>query len=134
MSFEPDALLPIWQKPAFEDISGSLERLRVAPPVWNLKVSRSETQSEPENTPYERREIVSYLSAIIKSSLEWIQSEDEREQLWTEASKRLSERCGRTGERPKDTHSQAGKACIDESSYWGNHPTMAIRKQGLPRI
>lgn len=35
------------------------------------------------------------MSSIIKSSLGWIENDDEKEALWEEASRRLSERCGR---------------------------------------
>jgi hypothetical protein len=41
--------------------------------------------------------VVSFLSTVIKSSLAWLGSDDEREVIWEEASKRMSERCGRTG-------------------------------------
>ncbi|KAG7138396.1 Protein-lysine N-methyltransferase EFM2 like protein [Verticillium longisporum] len=37
-----------------------------------------------------------YLSSIVKSGLTWIDDEEEKEFIWSEASRRLSERCGRT--------------------------------------
>lgn len=87
----------IWQKPAFQEILDCLEKLRVDPPVWNLKASRAEILTEQDTTVQDRREIVSYLSSVISSNLGWIEDEDQREQLWTEASRRLAERCGRSG-------------------------------------
>lgn len=42
------------------------------------------------------REISAYLSTIIKSPLSWLDDED-REAIWDEASRRFSERCGRSG-------------------------------------
>lgn len=42
------------------------------------------------------REIAAYLSTIIKSPLSWLEDED-REAIWDEASRRFSERCGRSG-------------------------------------
>jgi predicted nicotinamide N-methyase len=38
-----------------------------------------------------------YLTGIVKSGLEWIEGEEERERVWGEASLRLCERAGRTG-------------------------------------
>ncbi|OHE97427.1 hypothetical protein CORC01_07209 [Colletotrichum orchidophilum] len=37
-----------------------------------------------------------YLSSIIKSGLSWIEDDDEKEKIWSEASRRMTERCGRT--------------------------------------
>ena len=89
----------MWQKPAFQELLSCLQQLRVEPPVWNLKISRAEILREQDTTVQHRREIASYLSSVISSNLGWIEDEDQREQLWTEASKRLSERCGRAGRR-----------------------------------
>jgi hypothetical protein len=74
-----------------------LKKLHVEPRVWNLNVSRADILKEQDATAHDRRETVSFLSTIIKSSLAWLDSDDEREVIWEEASKRLSERCGRTG-------------------------------------
>lgn len=92
----PD-LPQVWQKPAFQVLLGVLQELRVDPPVWNLKISRTEIQKEQDTTVQHRREIATYLSSIIKSGLVWIEDEEDREIIWEEASKRLSERCGRSG-------------------------------------
>ena len=92
----------LWQKPASDSLFDCLGKLRVEQPVWGLKVSRDEILKEQSEafTAHNRRETISFLSAIIKSSLEWIDGDDEREEIWNEASKRLSERCGRTGAYP----------------------------------
>lgn len=50
-------------------------------------------QDTPAQDP---REIAAYLSTIIKSPLSWLEDED-REAIWDEASRRFSERCGRSG-------------------------------------
>lgn len=86
----------MWQKPAAADILEALQSLRVDPPVWNLKISRSEILKEQDTTVHHRREIAAYLSSIIKSELAWVDDEEDRETIWTEASKRFSERCGRS--------------------------------------
>ncbi len=98
----------LWQKPAFDQLFACLQALRLEPPIWNLKTSRAKIleaqKQQPQRDDSERsvtpREIVSFLSGIIKNSLAWIQDDDQREQIWEEASKRLSERCGRTGNVP----------------------------------
>lgn len=86
----------MWQKPAAADLLEALQSLRVDPPVWNLKISRSEILKEQDTTVNHRREIAGYLSSIIKSELAWVDDEEDREAIWTEASKRFSERCGRS--------------------------------------
>lgn len=86
----------MWQKPAAADILEALQSLQVDPPVWNLKISRSEILKEQDTTVHHRREIAAYLSSIIKSELAWVDDEEDRETIWTEASKRFSERCGRS--------------------------------------
>ena len=95
-----EIVLPhLWQKPAFDGLLRCLRKLRVEQPVWGAKVSRDEILKEQSEifAAHDRREIVSFLSSIIKSSLVWIDGDDEREEIWNEASKRMSERCGRTG-------------------------------------
>lgn len=92
-----DELPHLWQKPTFEVLLNSLKTLRVKPRIWNLHVSRADILKEQAATVHDRREVISFLSAIVKSSLAWLDSDDEREMIWEEASKRMSERCGRTG-------------------------------------
>ncbi|KAK4105731.1 hypothetical protein N658DRAFT_417009 [Parathielavia hyrcaniae] len=98
------ALLPLpgnelphlWQKPAYGVLLTCLQKLRVEPRVWSLDVSCTDILREQDATAHDRRETVSFLSAIIKSTLAWLDSDDEREVIWEEASKCLAERCGRT--------------------------------------
>ena len=96
---EADDLPQLWQEPACDDLLACLKKLRLELPVWSLKTSRAEAlgqqQAQQAATP---REIITFLSHTIKSSLAWIEDGDAREKIWEEASKRLSERCGRTGE------------------------------------
>lgn len=87
----------VWQKPASTELLEALQKLRVEPPVWNLKVSRAEILKEQESNTQHAREIAAYLSRIIGSELAWIPEEEDREAVWAEASKRFSERCGRSG-------------------------------------
>ncbi|KAI1091844.1 putative methyltransferase-domain-containing protein [Rostrohypoxylon terebratum] len=87
----------VWQKPPAEELLASLKKLQVDPPIWNAKTSRKVIMETYQNTAKFRREVATYLSSIISSSLGWIQDDDEKEALWDEASRRLSERCGRAG-------------------------------------
>lgn len=100
MSVSAFDLPQIWQKPASADLLEALQALHVDPPVWNLKISRTEILKEQDTTVQHRKEIAAYLSTIIKSPLSWIDDEEDREAVWTEASKRFSERCGRSGMYP----------------------------------
>jgi hypothetical protein len=94
----PEEELPhLWQKPTCEVLIACLKKLRLEPPVWNLHVSPTQILKEQTVTAHDRREILSFLSTIIKSGLPWLDNDDEREVIWEEASKRMSERCGRTG-------------------------------------
>ncbi len=94
---EDEELPYLWQKPAYDMLFACLKRLHVKPRVWTAHVSRADILKEQAATAQTRRETVSFLSTIIKSSLAWLDSDDERELIWEEASKRMSERCGRTG-------------------------------------
>lgn len=87
----------MWQKPSSDDLLNTLKQLELSPPIWSHKRRRSEIVHEQEATAYFRREVSMYLSSIIKSSLSWIEDADEKEEIWSEASRRMAERCGRTG-------------------------------------
>jgi Lysine methyltransferase len=95
MSLSPRELPQLWQRPSAEEILDSLNNLRVSPPIWNRRRRPSETIWDQETTVHLKREISGYLASIVKSSLSWIGDDDAKEKIWTEASKRMSERCGR---------------------------------------
>lgn len=97
MLLEPKDFPQMWQKPSCEDLLNTLKQLELSPPIWSHKSKRSEIVQEQENTAYFRREVSAYLFSIVKSSLPWIEDDDEKEMIWSEASRRLTERCGRTG-------------------------------------
>ncbi|KAI2616026.1 hypothetical protein GGR54DRAFT_649679 [Hypoxylon sp. NC1633] len=86
----------VWQKPSAEELLASLKRLQVDPPVWNPNTPRKIILDTYRNAAQFHRELSAYLSSIIKSNLGWIQDDDEKEALWDQASRRFSERCGRT--------------------------------------
>jgi hypothetical protein len=101
-----EASLPeLWQKPVFQELVESLKALELKPLVWGVNVSTPEQLMQHENLKeQDRREISRFLSSLISSNLTWIEDEDEREVIWNTASKRLAERCGRTGKLLPDPH------------------------------
>ncbi|KAJ4131076.1 Protein-lysine N-methyltransferase rrg1 [Fusarium equiseti] len=87
----------MWERPSYTQLADILQTLELSPPIWNHKRRRSEIIEEQESLASQRKaEVTRYLSSIIKSPLSWIEDDDEKEILWTQASKRMSERCGRT--------------------------------------
>lgn len=134
----PEGDLPrLWQKPAYEVLLNCLKKLRVEPRVWSLQDSRAEILKEQAATAHDRREIIAFLSSIIKSGLPWLDSDDERELIWEEASKRMAERCGRTGmlmlHAPGKAQENADSVRAGNmaeltmgDSNGGNHPALAL--------
>jgi hypothetical protein len=97
MAALPDEFPGLWQKPAFHDLLDCLKKMKVKPPVWGYNTSQSDILKAYDATQHQRRQISSFLSSIISSNLTWVDTDEQREELWNEASKRLAERCGRTG-------------------------------------
>ncbi|KAH6657876.1 S-adenosylmethionine-dependent methyltransferase-like protein [Truncatella angustata] len=87
----------VWQKPSSEAIIACLKRLHVEPPIWNPSTSQRVILEDHENSARFRKEVAAYLASFIKSDLRWISADEEKEAIWDEASRRLSERCGRAG-------------------------------------
>ncbi|KAI0126463.1 putative methyltransferase-domain-containing protein [Xylariales sp. AK1849] len=97
MYVSPADFPQVWQKPSSEDLLSCLGRLKINPRIWNPSTNRRIILEDHENSARFRKEAAVYLASIIKSNLSWIKDDDEKEAIWDEASKRLSERCGRTG-------------------------------------
>ncbi|KAF2751206.1 hypothetical protein M011DRAFT_104997 [Sporormia fimetaria CBS 119925] len=97
----------LYTKPSAETLLDTLSLLTSAPPSW--EPSDHEDQSDGERTPDRRRiarsrappinpeGVTRYLTNIVSSSLRWIPEEEMKEEIWIQASARLSERAGRTG-------------------------------------
>ncbi|KAK3947320.1 putative methyltransferase-domain-containing protein [Pseudoneurospora amorphoporcata] len=96
----PEELPHLWQRPAYATLLDVLQRLRQEPRIWGLKESREEIlkaqAASMAEAAFNRQEIISFLSSIIKSGLPWLDNDEQREDIWEEASRRLAERCGRT--------------------------------------
>ncbi|KAF3357431.1 hypothetical protein VDGD_00997 [Verticillium dahliae] len=93
---EPKDFPQMWQKPSSQDLRSCLQSLEMSPTIWSHTSRQSQIEEDQEATAYVRREMSMYLSSIVKSGLTWIDDEEEKEFIWSEASRRLSERCGRT--------------------------------------
>ena len=85
-------------QPSFEKLSEALEGLALTPASWSTK------QVENLGTG-DAKGVNNYLLSIISSRLKWLKvkpegdasATDPKEVLWDLASKRMAERCGRSG-------------------------------------
>lgn len=79
----------LYARPTASEILQTLQLLEIKPPSWNHDSCQQKNQVSEEGIP-------KYLTGIVASKLSWV-DEDRREEIWETASKRLSERSGRTG-------------------------------------
>lgn len=87
----------VYQKPRFEALMSTLASLEVRQPIWGHRENRQDILEEQESLIGSKKvEVTRYLSTIIGSDLAWIDDEDQKDQIWAQASKRMAERCGRT--------------------------------------
>lgn len=86
----------IYSKPSAEALLDTLKLLTTAPPSWDHanKTHKSDDDSAPVQINPEG--VTRYLTSIVSSDLRWIQDEEIKEQIWDQASARLSERSGRS--------------------------------------
>ena len=97
MDISPLDFPQVYQKPPFAELIATLQSLELSPPIWNHKSRRRDIIQQQESLASQKKaEVTRYLSTIIKSQLLWIDDEEQREEIWAQASKRMSERCGRT--------------------------------------
>jgi hypothetical protein len=88
----------LWQKPSFDVLHNYLESIRQDLPLWNASSNQGTADDEDiAERAWQQKEAISWLSTLVSSRLGWLEDEEQREQVWTEASQRLAERCGRTG-------------------------------------
>jgi predicted nicotinamide N-methyase len=81
----------VWQKPTGDQLLQALEALAIDPPAFDTAHSRKNKRPHVDESG-----VPGYLTSIVASSLDWIQDEVIREEIWDAASIRLSERSGRT--------------------------------------
>lgn len=87
----------VWQRPSYEALLACFHDLKYELPIWDPSISRRAVLNDEEHSAQFQRQVAGYLSAMIKSGFSWIEDDDERDVLWSEASRRISERCGRAG-------------------------------------
>ncbi|KAI0421718.1 putative methyltransferase-domain-containing protein [Xylaria grammica] len=93
----PEDFPQVWQRPSFDDLLACLKQLHIDPLIWSPGEPRKTGQENQENTARSRRLVISYLGSIVSNALQWIKDDDQRELIWEEASRCLSQRCGRAG-------------------------------------
>jgi predicted nicotinamide N-methyase len=82
----------LYTKPSADTLLQTLALLVSAPPSWDRQESGVEAHS-PHVNP---EGVTRYLTSIVSNSLRWIDDEEAKEEIWNQASSRLSERSGRT--------------------------------------
>ena len=97
MALSPEDFPQMWQKPSYSDLVDILQSLELQLPVWSHKKRRDTAaiQEAESLASQNKSQVTRYLSSIVKSPLAWMDSDEEKEVLWDQASKRMSERCGR---------------------------------------
>ncbi|TRX93821.1 hypothetical protein FHL15_005203 [Xylaria flabelliformis] len=96
-NLDPEDFPQLWQRPPFKDLLACLNELHIKPQVWTSAGPRKSLQENQENTARHRRAVISYLAGIVSNALRWLNDDEQREAIWDEASRCLSQRCGRAG-------------------------------------
>ncbi|KAL1903601.1 Protein-lysine N-methyltransferase rrg1 [Sporothrix stenoceras] len=109
---EPEHFPAMRQQPSYAEIMACLDGLRASKSdplafedddgeqVWDCATPRDEIEALQAASAHEVQRYANavsrYLNSIIMNDLSWLPDEEERENLWTVASRRIAERCGRT--------------------------------------
>ncbi|KAI0199782.1 putative methyltransferase-domain-containing protein [Astrocystis sublimbata] len=95
---DPEDFPQPWQRPPFEDLLVCLKELHIEPRAWTpAPKDKAAVHENRENTARYRRAAISYLSSVVSNALRWLEDDEQREVIWDEASRCLSQRCGRAG-------------------------------------
>lgn len=95
----------IYTRPSAEALLETLELLTLAPQSWDVDKDANTELGHPEHTEQKARRkavqvnpegITRYLTSIVSNPLKWIHDDEVKEEIWDQASLRLSERSGRT--------------------------------------
>jgi hypothetical protein len=86
-------------EPAAEVLLEALEGLVVPPPSWDrpaaditAEIALASSRAASDSA------LAHWLTRLVGSDLWWIEDDEAKEQIWSSASKRMAERCGRTGD------------------------------------
>ena len=95
----------LYTKPSAETLLQTLTLLTSAPPTWDRNDVQDgyhahdttrEHIAELQLIQVNPEGVTRYLTNIVSSSLRWIADDEAKEEIWNQASSRLSERSGRT--------------------------------------
>lgn len=79
------------EKPSYDDLLEVMAKTKAKPSSWTSRAA-----NKPD-TEQEAKRLARYLTSVISNDLKWLEHDVQRERIWEIASKRLAERCGRTG-------------------------------------
>jgi hypothetical protein len=79
------------EEPSYDDLLEVMAKMKVKPSSWTSRAA-----NKPD-TEQEAKRLARYLTSVISNDLKWLEHDAQRERIWEIASKRLAERCGRTG-------------------------------------
>jgi predicted nicotinamide N-methyase len=93
----------LYTKPSADSLLETLSLLTSTPLSWESNSFGDQINGEhtvqtakPAAVQVNPEGVTRYLTSIVSSGLHWIEDEDTKEQVWNQASLRLSERSGRT--------------------------------------
>lgn len=95
----------LYTRPSAETILETLELLTLAPQSWDVDKDANTKLGHPEHREQNARRkavqvnpegVTRYLTSIVSNPLKWIHDDEIKEEIWNQASLRLSERSGRT--------------------------------------
>lgn len=95
----------LYTKPSAETLLETLALLTLTPHSWDVDKDVNIESEHPAHTRQQpRRKVVQvnpggvtrYLTSIVSNPLKWLHDDEIKEEIWNQASSRLSERSGRT--------------------------------------
>jgi predicted nicotinamide N-methyase len=95
----------LYTKPSADTLLQTLALLTSAPPSWERGTAESgsntpghiarDYEDESQSLHINPTGVTRYLTSIVSNSLRWIEDDEAKEEIWNQASCRLSERSGR---------------------------------------
>ncbi len=91
----------MWQKPSYDHLVAIMTSLELGPAAWSSHRGRDrrggtrDTREQSSLAAQQRSAETRYVASVIKSPLAWLATDDQREDIWAAAGRRMSERCGR---------------------------------------
>ena len=95
----------LYTKPSATTLLETLELLTLTPQSWDVDKDANTELGHPAHTEQQARRravqvnpegVTRYLTSIVSNPLKWIHDDEAKEEIWNQASSRLSERSGRT--------------------------------------